>query len=246
MTQNPKPRAADAMRRNLPLILIAIAAGLGFLLLRDTLDFETLRNHRDELLDYRDAHYVLTALAYVALYTVIVGLSLPGATVSTLTGGFLFGTAMGAFLSVVGATLGATVIFLAARHGPGERLRRRMDASDGAVRRIKRGLDENQWSMLFFIRLAPLVPFFVANLIPAFLGVPLRRFAISTFFGIIPGALVYASVGAGLGAVFESGGTPDPGLILEPRILVPLLALAALSLLPVLIRSLPDRKETGQ
>ncbi|MDW4500477.1 TVP38/TMEM64 family protein [Sulfitobacter sp. D35] len=244
-THTSKSRGASALLRNLPLIAILVAAIFGFFLLRDTLSFETLRENREALLAYRDDNFVLTVLAFVAAYVIIVGFSLPGATVATLTGGFLFGTLAGALFSVIGATLGACVIFLAARHGLGDRLRARMDASEGAVRKVKRGLDENQWSMLFFIRLVPIVPFFVANLIPAFLGVPLYRFALSTFLGIIPGALVYASVGAGLGSVFEQGGTPDLGIVFEPRILLPLLALAALALLPVAIKVVTGRKGPG-
>ena len=140
-------------------------------------------------------------------------------------------------------TIGATLIFLVARMGLGEKLKARMETSAGMVARIKKGLDENQWSMLFFIRLVPAVPFFVANLIPAFLGVPLRRFVISTFLGIIPGSLVYTSVGAGLGEVFARGETPNFGIIFEPHILLPILGLCALSLLPVVIKALTGKKD---
>ena len=111
-----------------------------------------------------------------------------------------------------------------------------MEHSDGAVKRIKDGIDENQWSVLFMIRLVPAVPFFVANLIPAFVGVPLHRFAISTFLGIIPGALVYTSVGAGLGEVFARGEAPDLGIIFEPHVLFPILGLAVLSALPMILK----------
>ena len=97
--------------------------------------------------------------------------------------------------------------------------------------------------MLFFIRLVPAVPFFVANLIPAFLGVPLYRFVISTFLGIIPGGVVYTSVGAGLGEVFARGEAPNLGIIFEPRILFPMLGLCALSLLPIVIKALTGKKE---
>ena len=111
------------------------------------------------------------------------------------------------------------------------------------VAKIKKGIDENQWSMLFFIRLVPAVPFFVANLIPAFLGVPLYRFAVSTFLGIIPGSLVYTSVGAGLGEVFARGESPNLGIIFEPHILLPILGLCALSLLPVVIKKVTGKKD---
>ncbi|MBV6636873.1 MAG: TVP38/TMEM64 family protein, partial [Mameliella sp.] len=172
----------------------------------------------------------------------IVGFSLPGATIATLTGGFLFATFPGALYNVTAATLGATGIFLAARWGLGARLGDRLEHSQGMVKKIKDGIDENQWSMLFLIRLVPAVPFFVANLVPAFLEVPVHRYVISTFLGIIPGAVVYTSVGAGLGEVFERGETPDLGIIFAPHVILPILGLAALSALPILLKALRGRK----
>ena len=224
--------------RHIPLLAIAIVAVLGAVLLRDTLSFETLRTHRETLIAYRDAHYVMAALVFMALYVLMVTFSLPGALVATLTGGFLFGTWPGVLYNVVAATAGATLIFLAARWGLGERLAARMDESEGRIRTLKDALDANQWPMLFLIRLIPAVPFFVANLVPALVGVPLRRYVISTFFGIMPGALVYTSVGAGLGAVFEAGETPDLGIIFAPQVLLPILGLCALAALPLLLKPL--------
>ncbi len=229
--------------RYVPMIVILTVAAVGFFTLQDYLSFETLRDNREALIAYRDARYLLTVGLFISAYVLIVGFSLPGAAIATITGGFLFGTVFGVLFSVTGATLGAVMIFLAARMGLGERLKARMDASDGTVRKIKEGIDNNQWSMLFFIRLVPAVPFFVANLIPAFLGVPLYRFVISTFLGIIPGSVVYTSVGSGLGAVFARGETPDLGIIFEPHILLPILGLCALSLLPVVLKAVTGKKD---
>ena len=232
----------SAVLRRLPIIVIVIAAALGAFFLRDYLSFDTLRDNRESLLAFRDDNYVLTALAFVAAYTAVVAFSLPGATVMTLTGGFLFSTFPGVLFNVTGATLGAIGIFLAAHWGLGERLAQRMDASDGLVRKIKDGIDANQWEMLFLIRLVPAVPFFVANLVPALVGVPLVRFAVTTFLGIIPGALVFTSVGAGLGEVFARGETPDLGLIFEPKILLPILGLCALAALPIVLKAVRGKK----
>ncbi len=233
----------SGLRRYLPLIAIAVVAVIGAFTLRDYLSFEALRDNREALIAFRDSNYLLTVASFIGLYIMIVGFSLPGAAIATLTGGFLFGTALGTVINITGATSGAIVIFLAARMGLGDKLRERMDASDGLVAKFKKGIDENQWSMLFFIRLVPAVPFFVANLIPAFVGVPLYRFAISTFIGIIPGSLVLTSVGAGLGEVFAKGETPDLGVIFEPHILLPILGLTALSLLPVIIKAVTGKKD---
>lgn len=244
MTQPDDQR--PALLRYLPIIGIVLVAAFGAFTLRDYLSFDALRDNREALIAFRDSNFVLTILGFIAVYVVIVGFSLPGAAIASLTGGFLFGTALGTAVNVTAATIGAVLIFLAARMGLGQKLKERMDASDGMVSKIKKGIDENQWSMLFFIRLVPGVPFFVANLIPAFLGVPLYRFTISTFVGIIPGTLVFTSIGAGLGEVFAKGETPNLGIIFEPHILLPILGLCALSVLPVIIKAVTGKKDLTQ
>ncbi|MEY1554615.1 TVP38/TMEM64 family protein [Yoonia sp. R2331] len=234
--------AQNPILRRLPLIIIAAVALFGAIFLRDFLSFEALRDNRETLLTFRDNNYVLTVLVFIAAYVAIVAFSLPGATFATLAGGFMFATFPGALFNVVGATIGATAIFLAARWGFGEKLGAKLEGSDGLVKKIKDGIDENQWSMLFSIRLIPIVPFFMANLVPSFLEVPLRRFVISTFLGIIPGTVVYTSVGAGLGEVFARGETPNLGIIFEWHILLPILGLAALSLLPIVLNAVRGKK----
>ena len=226
----------------LPMLVILVVAVIGAFTLKDYLSFDALRDNREALIAFRDSNNLIAAFGFLAVYVAIVGFSLPGATIATLTGGFLFGTAFGTFFNVTGAALGATLIFLAARYGFGEKLGAKLENSEGAVKKIKDGIDENQWSMLFIIRLVPAVPFFIANLIPAFLEVPLHRYVISTFLGIIPGTLVFTSVGAGLGEVFASGETPNFGIIFEPHILFPILGLSALSLLPILVKAVTGKK----
>jgi uncharacterized membrane protein YdjX (TVP38/TMEM64 family) len=222
----------------LPFLIILAVAAIGAFFLRDQISFVALAENRETLLAFRDANYLLAVIAFMAGYTVIVGFSLPGATIATLTGGFLFGTFPGVFFNVIGATLGAIAIFLAARTGFGAKFSNRIEGKGGAVARLQAGLRENEWSVLFLMRLVPAVPFFLANLIPAFVGTRVSRFAISTFLGIMPGALVYTSVGAGLGQVFARGETPDLSILFAPHVLGPILGLAALSALPILIKFL--------
>ncbi len=235
-------RGRNALIRNLPLIGILTVAAIGAFTLREYLSFEALSDNRDLLIAFRDQNYLSTVLVFMAVYVVIVAFSLPGATVATLTGGFLFATFPGALFNVLAATAGATVIFLAARWGLGERLAERMDASDGRIKRIKEGIDANQWEMLFLIRLVPAVPFFVANLVPALVGVPVTRFVVTTLLGIVPGAVVYTSVGAGLGEVFARGETPNLSVIFEPHILLPILGLCALAALPIVLKAVRGKK----
>lgn len=237
VTTKERAGTRRATWRRLPILVILAVAVVGYVGLRDRLGFPALAENREMLLALRDSNYLACVLCFLGVYVVIVAFSLPGATIVSLAGGFLFGTWPGVPLNMLAATAGATIVFTAARAGLGDRLAARMEASEGTMHRIKRGIDENQWSMLFLIRLVPVVPFFVANLAPALFGVPTWRFVVSTFLGIIPGAIVYTSVGAGLGEVFAAGAAPDLGIIFEPKVLLPILGLCLLALLPVLLKA---------
>lgn len=235
--QRPDLALPAPISRHLPWITIAAVAVIGVVFLRDEVTFSALAENRDWLNGLRDANYPAFALGFVAAYALAVAFSLPGGLMITLAGGYLFGLFPGVLFNVVGATLGATALFLAVRAGLGDGLTKRLEAYGGRMARIKAGLDENQWSMLFLIRLVPAVPFFVANLIPAVLNVPLSRFAISTFLGILPGAFVFTSLGSGLGEVFASGTEPDLGVIFTAPVLVPLVGLCILALIPAIVRA---------
>lgn len=228
--------------RHLPLVLILSVAVIGAVAFRDVLSFDALARHREALLAFRDANYALASLGFILSYTLIVAFSVPGATIATLAGGFLFGVFPGVGFNVLGATLGAMAVFLAARAGLGADVAERMQTRGGAAARLQGALQENQWSALLTMRLVPVVPFFLANLIPAFAGIRLWPFAVTTALGIIPGALVFTSVGAGLGEVFAKGETPDLSIIFSAPVLGPLLGLAALSALPMVLKAL-KRKE---
>jgi uncharacterized membrane protein YdjX (TVP38/TMEM64 family) len=226
------------LRQRLPLIIVLAVAVIGAFTLRDTLSFDALRDNRDALLAYRDAHYGLMAVGFVLAYVAIVAFSLPGATAATLTGGFLFGLFPGALFNIAGATMGAVLIFLAVRSGIGKSLAAKVDSSDGQVAKLMRAIRENELPVLFSMRLIPVLPFFIANIIPALIGVRTWVFAVTTFAGIIPGGIVYTWVGVGLGEVMARGETPNLGIIFEPHIIGPLLGLAALALLPTLLKFL--------
>jgi len=241
MTEQNMEQAQNApqgfsFKRLVPFLAIILVAVLGFVFLRDVLSFERLAENHEFLTNWRDANYLLAVLVFLAIYIIIVAFSLPGAAVASLTGGFLFGLFPGAPLNIIAATIGASAIFLAARTGFGETLSAKMDASEGAVKKFKQGLNEDEVSYLLIMRLIPAVPFFVANLIPALVGVSLWRFVWTTLVGIIPGAIVYTWVGVGLSEVIARGEAPNLGIIFEPYILGPLVGLALLALLPVLYK----------
>ena len=213
-------------------LLILVAGLIAFFAfgLDDYLGFGALKRHRAAIDGWVMSNGVLAALVFLLGYAVMIAFSLPGGAVATIFGGFLFGTFAAGGLVVIGATIGATCLFLAARTGLGEPLRRR--AGPG-LKRMEAGFRENALSYLLVLRLVPLFPFWLVNLVPAFLGVKLRTYVIGTFFGIIPGTLVYASIGNGLGSVLDQGRTPDLGIIFRVDILVPLIGLAVLALIPV-------------
>jgi uncharacterized membrane protein YdjX (TVP38/TMEM64 family) len=243
--ERPAARRLPLSPRRLALIALAVGiVAVAIYALRDTLTFETLRANRETLLAWRDANYLAAAAGYTALYVAVIALSLPGGAVMTMTGGFLFGLVPGTAMTVVAATTGASLIFLAARAGFGDALHRRVTAegSGGVLKRLEAGLRENAFNYLLMIRLVPAFPFWLINLAPAFLGIRLRTYVAATFLGIIPGTAVYTWIGAGLGEVFARGEQPDLGLIFDPMILGPILGLAALAVLPVVIRKLRRRE----
>jgi len=221
------------------LVLIAGLVAFFALGLDRYLTFDALERHHQTLMALAERYGILANLAYMALYAVLVAFSIPGGALMTLLGGFLFGTLVGGGMVVIGATLGATALFLIARTTLGAAL----EAKAGpGIRKFEQGFRKNAFSYLLVLRLVPAFPFFLVNLAPAFLGVGTGTYVVTTLLGIIPGTFVYASVGNGLSAVLDGGGTPNMARLTEPDILLPLLALAALSLLPVIYKALrkPD------
>lgn len=232
----PTPTRVNRLARLTPILVIAAAAAAFFTFgLHRYLSFDVLRDSRAALIAWVADHRVLAPALYVLAYVVVTACSLPGALVMTLTGGFLFGTWFGGLLTVFGATLGATVLFLAARTALGDMLRAK---AGGALAKLEDGFRRDAFNYLLVLRLVPIFPFFVVNLAAAFLGTGLTVFVVATFFGIMPGTLVYSSVGSGLGAVFDAGTDPDLRLVFSWPVLGPLLGLAGLALLPVIYKRL--------
>ncbi|HEX7776485.1 MAG TPA: TVP38/TMEM64 family protein [Parvibaculum sp.] len=229
-------RPGFSLTRLWPLAVLALGLGLFFALgLNRYATLDALRDNRQALAGWVAANRLVAVLVFMGVYALMVAFSVPGALVATLTGGFLFGTLIGGLATVIAATMGATILFIAAKSALGDVLRARAGSS---IARMEEGFRENAFSYLLVLRLVPVFPFFLVNLAPAFLGVPLSTFVAATFLGIIPGTFVFASLGNGLGAVFDAGGTPDLGLVKQPEVIGPLLALAALALVPVIYRRL--------
>ena len=237
----PEPVASRLLRR-LPILVILAAAIVALVYFRHMLSFSNLEHESQNLLALRDAHYGLTSLGFIAIYVLVVVISVPGAIILTLSGGFLFGFFPGVVYNVIAATIGAVIVFMAARTGFGHDIAERIEARGGAVARLQTALKQNEWSVLLTMRLIPVVPFFIANLIPAFVGIRLSTFAITTFLGIIPADLIYTTLGAGLGEIFARGEVPHLDILFTPKFGLPLLALGVLAALPLILKLFNRRK----
>ncbi|WP_119167483.1 TVP38/TMEM64 family protein [Algihabitans albus] len=230
-----------AWLRWLPLaVLFGVGATAWFVFdLGRYLSFEALAENRGWLLDQVERYELRTVAVFIFAYALATAFSIPGGAVLTVLGGFLFGTLLGTVYVVTGATLGSVAVFLAARTALGDSLRKRVG---GTLKRMEAGFREHALSYLLVLRLIPIFPFWLVNLVPAFLGVPLRTYVIGTLLGIVPGTFVYASLGNGVGALFDQGETPDIGIIFSPDILTPILGLAVLALLPVAYKTWKARR----
>jgi uncharacterized membrane protein YdjX (TVP38/TMEM64 family) len=247
MDEFPQERQGDRRPRSIlrfaPILLIAAGATAVFATGANRyLSLEAIREHYAALTGFVGEHFALALGLYMLAYVAVTAMSLPGATVMSLLGGFLFGTVVGAGAVVLAATVGATIIFLAARTAFGGFLRER---ARGFVAKMEKGFEKNAFSYLLLLRLIPLFPFFIVNVVPAFTKIRITTFVFATFIGIIPGAFAYVSAGAGLGAVFARGEDIElSGLLTQPEILTPIIALSVLALLPIIYRLIRHRRKT--
>ncbi len=223
------------LRRAAPLIVIAAAlAGFFALGLHRYFTLDALRDNREALRDWVAGEPLRAMAIFAAAYAAAVAISFPGASILTIFGGFLFGLWPGTPLIVFAATLGATIIFMASKTALGDMLSKK---AGGFAARMEKGFREGELSYMFILRLAPVFPFWAVNIGAGLMGVSLRNFLIGTFFGIIPGSFVYASIGAAAGAAFDAGKDISlTGVLLKPETLTPIIGLIVLALIPVFLK----------
>jgi uncharacterized membrane protein YdjX (TVP38/TMEM64 family) len=243
--------ARGGLRRLLPLLVLLAAIIAFFALgLNRYLTFQALAENRDWLLATVARHGVIAPIVFIAVYAATVALSVPGATFLTVTSGFLFGIWLGGLYALIGANIGAATLFLIARTVAAAP--KVSDLVEAVIRtlfgelflcklettfhKLEAGFQENAASYLLILRLVPAFPFWLVNLGPALLGVPLGTFVLFSALGMVPGAFVYASVGSGLSTLIAAGQTPDLGIIFQWRVLGPLVALAVLAAIPIVYR----------
>ena len=223
--------------RKTVVILLFIIAAFGLSFFSELISFEALKENRSDISNFRDENFILSIILFWLFYFLLVVFSLPGAAVASVSGGFLFGLNLGLLINVTAASTGATVLFILVRYGlKSFKYNQSNDFDNNFAVKIKNGLIQNQVSIMLILRLVPLVPFFLANILPALVGARLFNFIWTTVIGIIPGGIVFTWIGAGVGEVFDRNEYPNIELLFTPAILGPLLGLAALILIPMILR----------
>jgi len=213
----------------------AVAAAFYILDLGSYLTLESLKGNRASLEALRDTHPFLFPSLFTLVYIVQTAFSLPGAAILSLAAGALFGVVQGTLFVVSGATIGAVLAFLVSRTLLRDWALRKFG---GRMEGIDRGLRENGLSYLLFLRLVPAFPFFLVNLACGVTGLPLRTYAIGTFFGIMPGSLVFVNAGASLAAIERVS------QVASPRVLGSFALLGLFALLPTIVHAVKKRRES--
>jgi len=266
-TPQPGPGGSSTLRRFLPLIIVGILLAAFFLTgANEYFTLRALADSRDAVKAFVEDNLLIAALGYLALYAVLVAISFPGASILTIMAGFFFGQILGGMVAWAGATVGATVIFLIVQTSLGTALAER---AGGFVERLRKGFRDDALSYMFFLRLVPAFPFWVVNIVPGVLGVPLRTYVLATAVGILPGSFAYAFIGGGLDSIIvsaredaafqscvarEEAGEIAPGScsldvnfgdFVTQELIIALVALGLVALIPVVYRRVARRKTPG-
>lgn len=222
------------LKKWLPLfILVMLIAAAYNSPLKEYLSFEYIQQNRDHLLELNSRHPLLFPLAFIGIYTASTALSLPFGTVLAVVGGFLFGPYIGLFHVLIGATLGATILFIIAENTAGDALEKK---AGKFYHKAEKRFKENATSYMLFMRLVPLFPFAIVNILPALFNIPLRTYVWTTFIGIIPGTFAHTYFGQALSE------TTSIQNIVSKEMIIALCLLGGLALLPILIKQFKRKK----
>lgn len=229
------------MRRLWPLLLLFLILFIFYYFrINQYVNFTTLQANHQKLITWTNAHYLTAVMLFMVCYILSVATSMPVALILTLSGGLLFGVYWGTIYVVISATLGATILFFAVKIALSDWVAQRTTIW---VNKMRIGFQKNAFSYLLILRLIPLFPFWAVNIVPALLGVSANTFIITTFLGIIPGSVIYVSLGNSLNHFFSIAKTPNLKIIFEPAILLPLIGLALLSMSPIIYQKFKDKNE---
>ena len=229
------------MKRLVPIIILTLGLILFFAFdLGRFISFSVIAENYTEITRWVKGHYTLAVATFFMIYIISVAFSLPIASLLTLVGGAVFGI-VAAPVIILGASLGALILFLAARGAFADVLTKKAGPFMG---KIKDGFDDQPFLWLLALRLIPLAPFWAVNIAPALLGMKTAQYFIATLIGIAPGTTVYVLVGGGFDAILAAGKVPDLTTLSDPRILLPLAGLGLLALIPIVAKKI-FKKETA-
>lgn len=233
-TTTSSPQAHQASGTKLAIILgIAIGIGVFFYFDLDRfLSLDALKANRDQLLAFTEANYISAVAMFIVVYIAVTGLSLPGAVILTLAGGFLFGSVFGTLFVNIGATTGATLAFLAARYLLRDWVEQKFGNRLGP---IQAGFSKNAFNYLITLRLIPLFPFFLVNMVSGLTRVTLGTYVTATAIGIIPGSFVFAYAGRQLGSINSLRE------IASPNVLLAFTLLGLLAMVPILYKKFANK-----
>lgn len=212
------------------IVLLIIAVKLSGI--SQNLNMNTIIENRSVLLNYVESNYLLVMIIFITIYILAVALSIPGASILTITGGFLFGPVLATLYINISATVGALLIFLITRYILGSTLQKKYETQ---LKKFNKELEENGTSYLLTLRLIPIFPFFLINILAGLTNVSIKKFIWTTSLGIIPGTFIYAYLGY--------SGTTTGENILSKEIIIALVLMGLLSLVPVIVKKLkPNNK----
>lgn len=236
-------KTKPAWRKFLPLGVVAVGLAAGYAAgLQDYLSLQTLAEQRETLKAYVAENQIGSAIGFVVAYALAVAFSFPAASILTIFAGFLFGWLLGGALTAIAATIGAAAIFLAAKSAFGDVLRKR---AGPFAAKLADGFAKDAFGYLFVLRLAPVFPFFIMNIAPAFFDIKLRTYVGATFLGILPGTFAYAWLGQGLDSVIVSAAAAGREVsisdLVTPEITFAFAGLAIVAAIPTIVRKFRGR-----
>ena len=233
----PHPKSFIGKLLRLIPILILVAGGIFlwfFLGLDEFFSLASLRENRFTVTEWVAENRESAIVIFMCLYILAVAFSLPVGTFMTIVSGFLFGALVGGTASLLAATVGSFIVFIAARTAFRDLFRSK---AKHVVNRIRHHFENQAFSYLLFLRLVPIFPFWLINIVPAFTNVSPWAFFFATLLGALPATFIFASFGSGLGQILDKGMEPDLNILAEPGIFLPLLGLGVLVLIPVIYRN---------
>lgn len=218
------------------LVIVVYATGV-----THYLTFESLKKYYMSIQSYAEQHAVLTPFLFILIYIALTALSIPGAVFLSLLGGFIFSQPFSTLYVVFSATIGAALLFLAARFALRDFFKKKAGPT---LKKMEKGFKENAVSYLLFLRFVPIFPFWLVNLAPAFFQVSLATFIWTTFVGIIPGSFVFTEAGSGIAEIFEKNESFSVSALFNTKVKIALIGLGIISLIPIVYKKIKKKKRS--